>query len=129
LSLAALEVWRLYRGRADCKNRIKELKADIGLDSFVLRVFWATEVALGATMLSYNLMSVFRHAVLRQKIHHTLSTLHHQVLAVGALWDDSTRNTKQTFRLAVARKRRPCFEGLWAKAGEPVKLTAMPTKS
>jgi hypothetical protein len=38
-------------------------------------------------MLSYNLMSVFRHAVMRQKVHHTLSTLHHQVLAVGALWD------------------------------------------
>lgn len=129
LSIPALEVWRLYRGRADCENRIKELKADFGLDSFVLRDFWATEAALGVTMLSYNLMSVFRHAVMRQKVHHTLSTLHHQVLAVGALWDDSTKNTKQTFRLAVARKRRPWFEGLWANAGEPVKLTAMRSKS
>ena len=62
---------------------------------------WATEAALGVTMFSYNLMSVLRHAVLRQKVHHTLSTLHHQVLAVGALWDDSTKNTKQTFRLVV----------------------------
>jgi hypothetical protein len=62
---------------------------------------WATEAALGVTMFSYNLMSVLRHAVLRQKVHHTLSTLHHQVLAVGALWDDSTKNTKQTFRLAA----------------------------
>lgn len=59
----------------------------------------------------------------------TLSTLHHQVLAAGTLWDDSTKNTKQTFRLAVARKRRPWIEGLWANAGEPVKLTAMPSKS
>ena len=125
----ALEVWRLYRRRADFENRNKELKADFGLDSFMLRDFWATEAALGVTMLSYNLMSVFRHAVLRQKVHHTLSTLHHQVLAVGALWDDSTKNTKQTFRLAVARKRRPWFEGLWANAGQPVKLTAMPSKS
>jgi hypothetical protein len=31
LGLPALEVWRLYRGRADCENRIKELKADFGL--------------------------------------------------------------------------------------------------
>ena len=129
LSLPALEVWRLYRGRADCENRIKELKADFGLDSFVLRDFWATEAALGVTMLSYNLMSVFRHAVMRQKVHHTLSTLHHQVLAVGALWDDSTRNIKQTFRLAVARKRRPWFDGLWANAGEPVKLTPVRSNS
>jgi hypothetical protein len=122
LSIPALEIWRLYRGRADCENRIKELKADFGLDSFVLRDFWATEAALGVSMLSYNLMSVFRHTVMRQKVHHTLSTLHHQVLAVGALWDDNTKNTKQTFRLAVARKRRPWFEGLWANAGEPVRL-------
>jgi citrate lyase gamma subunit len=129
LSIPALEVWRLYRGRADCENRIKELKADFGLDSFVLRDFWATEAALGVTMLSYNLMSVFRHAVMRQKVHHTLSTLHHQVLAVGALWDDNSKNTKQTFRLAVARKRRPWFEGLWANAGDPVRLTPAPSNS
>ena len=76
-----------------------------------------------SALTAYNLMSVFRHAVMRKKVHHTLSTLHHQVLAVGALWDDSSRNTKQTFRLAVARKRRPWFEGLWANAGEPVMLT------
>jgi hypothetical protein len=81
------------------------------------------------TMLSYNLMSVFRHAVMRQKVHHTLSTLHHQVPAVGALWDDSTRNIKQTFRLAVASKRRPWFDGLWANAGEPVKLTPVRSNS
>ena len=51
LSLPAIEVWNLYRGRADCENRIKELKADFGLDSFVLRDFWATEAALGVSML------------------------------------------------------------------------------
>lgn len=122
LTLPALEVWRLYRGRADCENRIKELKADFGLDSFVLRDFWATEAALGIAMLSYNLMSVFRHAVLRQKVHHTLSTLHHKVLAVGAHWDKPREDNKPTIRLAIAKKRRPWFEGLWANAGEPIQL-------
>ena len=53
LSLPALEVWRLYRGQADCEN--------------------------------------------------------------------------QTFRLLVARKRRPWFEGLLANAGEPVKRTPVPS--
>ena len=52
-------------------------------------------------------MNVLRHAVMRRKVHHTLSTLHHEVLAVGALWDDNAKNTKQMLRLAVARKRRP----------------------
>lgn len=122
LSLPAVEVWRLYRGRADCENRIKELKADFGLDSFCLRDFWATEAALGVAMLSYNLMSVFRHAVLRQKVHHTLATMHHKVLAVGAYWDKPSEDIKPSIRLAIAKKRRPWFEGLWANAGEPVKL-------
>lgn len=76
LSLPALEVWRLYRGRADCENRIKELKADFGLGSFCLRDSWASEAALGVTMLAYKL---------------------------------------------------PWFEGLWANAGEPVRLTPRPS--
>ena len=123
LSLPAVEAWRLYRGRADCENRIKELKTDFGLDSFVLRDFWATEAALGVTMLAYNLMSVFRHAVMRQSVHHTLATLHHKVLAVGAFWDNpKIKPDRPTLRVAVARQRRHWFEGLWANAGEPVSL-------
>jgi len=121
LALPALEVWRLYRGRADCENRIKELKADFGLDSFCLRDFWATEAALSVSMLAYNLMSVFRQAVMRQKVHHTLATLHHKVLAIGAYWGQPSvqkGKPKPTLRVALARKRRAWFEGLWANAGE-----------
>lgn len=123
LSLPAVEAWRLYRGRADCENRIKELKMDFGLDSFALREFWATEAALGVTMLAYNLMSVFRHAVMRQRVHRTLATLHHKVLAVGAFWDNpKLKPERPTLRLAVTRKRRHWFEGLWANASEPLNL-------
>lgn len=129
LSLPAVEVWRLYRGRADCENRIKELKADFGLDSFVLRDFWATEATLGVAMLSYNLMSVFRHAVLRQKVHHTLATLHHKVLAVGAYWDKPSEDIKPAIRLAIAKKRRAWFEGLWSNAGEPIQLKSVASNS
>lgn len=123
MSLPAIEIWNLYRGRADCENRIKELKADFGLNSFVLREFWATEAALGVSMLAYNLMSVFRHAVMRQSVHNTLATLHHKVLAVGAFWDNpAVQPDKPILRLAVARQRRRWFEGLWANAGAPVTL-------
>ncbi|MDP1636897.1 MAG: hypothetical protein Q8L62_02205, partial [Candidatus Nitrotoga sp.] len=45
--------------------------------------FWATEAALGMAMLAYNLMSLFRQAVMKSSIHHTLVTLHHKVFAVG----------------------------------------------
>lgn len=127
LSLPAIEIWRLYRGRADCENRIKELKYDFGLDSFVMRDFWATEAALSVVMLAYNLMSVFRQAVIRQKAHQTLSTLHHKVLAMGAYWGaDKEGDQKPTLNLAVARKRRPWFEGLWANANEPVDWSYRP---
>jgi hypothetical protein len=36
-------------------------------------------------MLSYTLMRVFDHAVMRHRKHHTLSTLHHWVLAVSTV--------------------------------------------
>lgn len=117
LSLPAVEVWRIYRGRADCENRIKELKADFGLDSFNLNSFYATEAALGFAMLAYNLMSLFRQAVMRSRVQHTLATLHHQVLAVGAFWHRDP--SRAQLLLAVSRRRRAWFEGLWANAGHP----------
>ena len=117
LNLPPVEIWRSYRGRADCENRIKELKNDFGLDSFNLNSFYATEAALGFAMLAYNLMSTFRQAVMRAKIQPTLATLHQQVLAVGAFWN---RDPKQNqLLLAVSRRRRAWFEGLWANAGDP----------
>lgn len=127
LGLAAIEIWRLYRGRADCENRIKELKYDFGLDSFVMRNFWATEAALSVVMLAYNLMSVFRQAVIRQKSHQTLATLHHKVLAMGAYWGSGKEESERpTLNLAVARQRRPWFKGLWANANEPVEWSYRP---
>jgi hypothetical protein len=117
LSLPTVEIWRSYRGRADCENRIKELKNDFGLDSFNLNSFYATEAALGFAMLAYNLMSVFRQAVMRAKIQPTLTTLHQQVLAVGAYWNRAPNQNQ--LLLAVSRRRRAWFEGLWANAGHP----------
>jgi IS4 transposase len=53
-------IGRLYRGRADCENRIKELKYNFAVDSFNMAYFWATEAALNTVMLAYNLMSLLR---------------------------------------------------------------------
>jgi Transposase DDE domain group 1 len=46
LILPDVKVLRSHRERVGCENRIKEHKADFGLDSFVLNDFWATEAAL-----------------------------------------------------------------------------------
>jgi IS4 transposase len=67
MKLPAPEVWRLYRGRGDAENRIKELKYDFGFDSFNLNDFYATEAALTFATIVYNLMSLFRMFVLQEK--------------------------------------------------------------
>ncbi len=120
LSLPTVEIWRSNRGRADCESRIKELKNDFGLDSFNLNSCYATEAALGFAMLAYNLMSTFRQAVMRTKIQPTLSTLHQQVLAVGAFWNRDPNQNQ--LLLAVSRRRRAWFDGLWSNAGHPTVL-------
>jgi hypothetical protein len=35
----ALEIWHSYQGRADCENRIKEPKTDLGLGSVIVKNF------------------------------------------------------------------------------------------
>jgi len=117
LDLPRVEVWRTCRGRADCENRIKELKADFGLDAFNMRDFWATEAALGFAMLACNLMSLFRQAVMRPRIQHTLFALHGLVLAIGGFWHrDAARNR---LILSVPRRKRARFAGLRANASAP----------
>lgn len=123
LELPMVEVWRLYRGRADCENRIKELKADFGLDAFNMRDFWATEAALGFAMLAYNLMSVFRQAVMRSQVQHTLSTLHGLVLAIGGSWD---KGDKHHLLLSLPRRKRDWFSGLWSNASRPPTISFAP---
>jgi hypothetical protein len=119
LALAELQVWRLYRGRADCENRIKELKYDFAADSFCLRDFWATEATLNVVMMAYNLMSLFRQAVLRagvlqsngQDIQHTLKTLRYKLFAKAGYI--TTEGRTPILKLAIAMRHREWMEGLW----------------
>ena len=92
--LPAQSVWRLYRGRADCENRIKALKYDFAADSFNLHQFWATEAALNTVMLAYNFMSLLREVLLKTSnikhssntVQHTLQTLRYKRFAKPAYW-------------------------------------------
>jgi hypothetical protein len=34
------QIWNIYNSRADCENRIKELKQEFGLENFCLQGFW-----------------------------------------------------------------------------------------
>jgi len=111
LNLPAAEIWRLYRGRGDAENRIKELKYDFGFDSFNLNNFFATEAALTFAMIAYNLMSLFRMFVLQEKTQKTLSTLRYRTFAIGAYFEKI--NNKLVLKIALNKKRRAWFSGLW----------------
>jgi len=120
LNLPALQIWRLYRGRADCENRIKELKYDFAAGSLNLRDFWATEAALHTVMMAFNLMSLFKQALLKQTIRkdgtdkpirHTLSTLRHQLFAQPGFITHEGR--RPLLKLATAMQKREWITGLW----------------
>jgi len=111
LQFAPAEIWRMYRGRGDAENRIKELKYDFGFDSFNLNGFFPTEAALTFAMLAYNLMSLFRTFVLQEKTQKTLTTLRYRTFAIGAYFEK--QNDKLVLRIALNKKRRAWFSGLW----------------
>jgi len=111
MKLPAAEIWRLYRGRGDAENRIKELKYDFGFDSFNLNGFFATEAALTFAMISYNLMALFRMFVLQEKTQKTLSTLRYRTFAIGAYFEKVNGNL--VLKIALNKKRRTWFSGLW----------------
>ena len=64
LPYAAEVVSRMYVGRADSENRIKELKEDLSLDTFCLKSFDATDAAFRMGGVLYNLLAQFRETVL-----------------------------------------------------------------
>lgn len=111
MKLAPAEIWKLYRGRGEAENRIKELKYDFGFDSFNLNNFYATEAALTFAMIAYNLMALFRTFVLQEKTQKTLSTLRYRTFAIGAYFEKA--NDKLVLKIALNKKRRAWFAGLW----------------
>ncbi|NJS37270.1 MAG: IS1380 family transposase [Brachymonas sp.] len=115
LKLPAVQVWRTYRGRADCENRIKELKYDFALGTLARRNFWATEAALHWVMLAFNLMSLFRTAMQRQLNKtgsmQTLASLRQQLFAQAGFITKEGKS--RTLKLATAMQRREWVTGLW----------------
>jgi len=119
LTLSTADVWRLYRGRGDAENRIKELKYDFGFDSFNMQSFFGTEADLIFAMLAYNLMALFRQFLLNSKIQQTLSTLRYKTFAIGAYFQKI--NNKYILKLSLNIKRREWSRRLVEpfKSGKP----------
>lgn len=107
------QIWNIYNTRADCENRIKELKEDFGLENFCLQDFWATEASFRFIMVAYNLMSLFRHFALNHHNRATLKTLRVYCFALGA-WQVNHAN-KKGLKIALPTKRRPWMDGIFAQ--------------
>ena len=82
---AAELVTRMYAGRADSENRIKELKEDLSLDTVCLRSFEATEAAFRTGCVLYNLLMGLREIVLPSCwVERRLRAIRDLVFLVGA---------------------------------------------
>jgi hypothetical protein len=113
LRLSPGEIWKIYRGRGDSENRIAELKHDFGMSGFCLDSFYGTEAAFRTVILAYNLMSVFRQALLQAPKAVRLSTMRFQCFALGSWVGREGRS--RVIRISLARERRPWFTGLFER--------------
>ena len=106
-----IEVHRKYNQRGDSENRIKELKYDYGMDGFAMNSFAATDAAFRLVLLAYNVMAIFRQAIMKPPVNHQLSTIKFQCIAIGSYLISSGR--KKTLKLAAEGKRRHFLEHIF----------------
>lgn len=116
LNLPAAEVWRLYRGRANAENRIKELKYDYGLDRINQQSFHGTEAALHFIMVAHNILNLFKKAIINGRAMQRLSTLRHTMLAIPSYITE--RNNSIMLNMALQMQKRKWIASLWSKLDE-----------
>ena len=122
LDLPVDQIYNIYNTRADCENRIKELKYDFGADNFCLKEFFATEASFRFIMMAYNVMALFKHQALQSNMQ--LKTLRAYCFALGS-W--VTEHSKQkVLNISLPVKRRAWMNGIFQKINKsqlPFKYT------
>ena len=118
IELPVDQIYNIYNTRADCENRIKELKYDFGADNFCLDGFFATEASFRFIMMAYNIMALFKHQVLQTNMR--LSTLRSYCFALGS-WISEHANQK-VLKISLPQKRRAWMDGLF----ENIKSSQLP---
>lgn len=113
LDLPAANIWKLYKGRADSENRIKEIKYDFGADSFNMKEFCGTDAALNFVIMAYNIMSLFRQTVIQGDRFNRLSTLRYTTFGIGGYL--TKRGNQKILKMSLDMNRRKWFKGLWAQ--------------
>jgi hypothetical protein len=108
LKLSAADVWRLYRGRANCENRIKELKYDYGLDKMNQADFDGTESALLLMTVAYNFLSLFKQIIIGGEVRNRLKTLRHKMLAIPSIIERNGDKVIVSMALHMNRRNWIC---------------------
>ena len=116
LTLPPAEVWRLYRNRAVCENRIKELKYDYALDKINQPSFDATETTLNFIMIAYNLMSLFKQVIVQTEVRPTLKTLRFTTLGIGSYLVQN--GSQRILKMSLKMKRRAWITKLFEKPNQ-----------
>jgi hypothetical protein len=104
LKLSASDVWRLYRGRANCENRIRELKYDYGLDKMNQTDFEGTEVALLLMTVACNFLSLFKQVIIGGDVRNRLKTLRYRMPDIPSIIEQS--ENKMVVNMALHMKRQ-----------------------
>ena len=73
--------------------------------------FAATEAALNFVVVAYNIMGLFKQAVLQSDTLHQLKTLRYKIFAVGGYITKS--GNQRLLHLSLNMKRRKWIEGIW----------------
>jgi hypothetical protein len=116
LKLSPADVWRLYRQRANCENRIKELKYDYSLDKMNQASFDGTEATLMLMTVAYNFLSLFKQLIIGTNVRNRLKTLRYKILAIPAIVEHS--NDKIIVKMALHMNRRAWISKLWKQIDE-----------
>lgn len=114
LQAGAASVHKLYNGRAESENRIKELKYDYGADGYALSKQSSTEMAFALVMMAFNIMGLLKQYVLKNN--QRLSTIRFQCIAIGSYLVSSGR--KKKMKLSAEGKRRHFLEHIFNNIDE-----------
>jgi hypothetical protein len=117
------DVWRFYNDRADCENRIKELKDDFGADGFCLQSFDGTEAVFRLNCFLFNLLADFKRTVTEDEAPR-LSTLRTNLLVVGAILGADGR--AHVLRLGLRGRWRVAFNQLLDRIDQLAATVAQP---
>lgn len=121
LTLSPEQVWKFYNGRANCENRIKELKYDFAAAGFCLQSFFGTEATFRLICFLFNLTAILSNELFDNPARR-LSTVRNQVLVAGAVLGQ--QGHRQVLRLGLKGRSREQFNKLSDKLKQCVFSTA-----